>query len=68
MIEGLEDIKPNIKKSNLNVKHHRQSIKKKSAEASKRKLKEKAVTKDADIVFGLDNGATRNNILHHYIS
>lgn len=64
MIEGLDDITPNSKKSNLNVRRHRNKQRKTNEAARQRIQKEKEITANADIIFGLDNGATRNDSLH----
>lgn len=68
MIEGIDEISPNRKKSNLNVKKHRAHQKKTSKETSERRKKEQIITKDADIIFGLDNGATRNCCFYSSVS
>ena len=54
----LDKLKPKTQKSNLNVKKRKSAKKKTSEEAKKAKKHEIDITKNADLVFGLDNGAT----------
>ena len=57
----LDKLKPKTQKSNLNVKKRKSNRKKTSDEAKKAKKHEADVTSNADLIFGLDNGATRDN-------
>ena len=57
-IRELDKLKPKTQKSNLNVKKRKTTRKKTSDEAKKAKKHEEEIARNADIVFGLDNGAT----------
>ena len=51
-------------KSNLNIKSKKIRRKRRKAITSSRKASNDAKIAGANILFGLDNGATRNNFLH----
>ena len=58
------DLAPNTDKSNLSIKKRKKAREKViSDEKAKRKLELEKI-KGANIIFGLDNGATRNSVMH----
>ena len=58
-----EWLSPNTKASNLSIKKDRLKRKKTNDERRSRTKKDLEKAKGANIVFGLDNGATRDYIL-----
>ena len=51
-----------IRKSNLKIKKRDDSIKKKNEVQKNRREKAKAMLSHANLIFGIDNGVTRNNV------
>jgi hypothetical protein len=58
---------PNTKKSNLNIKKHIKKSKKNRERIKNRISKEAEILNNADIIFGIDNGATRNGFMFNSI-
>ncbi len=62
------DITPNTGKSNLSIKNRRKHHTQKDIEKINRKQHDIDVVKNSNIIFGFDNGATRNSFMHSSIS
>lgn len=54
-----------IRKSNLKIKKRDDSIKKKNEVQKTRREKAKDMLSNANLIFGIDNGVTRNYVGYH---
>ena len=61
---NLDAIEPKTLKSNLNISSRKRRQHKISDEVKAKMQHDADVVKNADIIFGLDNGATRNNSMY----
>ena len=60
---SIEGLAPKVDKSNIPTRKLKKASVKKTSE-KERRLAELSKVKDAQIIFGFDNGATRNDLLH----